>query len=80
MRWGLLLGNLTLNVLHGVLWFVCFWLMLRFTVGYSLVFAAIFWGVTTIAVLPMLLDQAATIAQARPTGGEPVAVPEPATP
>ena len=60
MSWGLLIGNVLLNTLHFVLWFVCLWLILRFSVGSSVLFAAILWGLTTIALLPMLLEQAAS--------------------
>jgi hypothetical protein len=66
-RWGLLFANLMLNMLHGVLWFVCLWLVLRFTPGYAALFAAILWALVTIALLPMLLDQAAQVAQSRAT-------------
>jgi hypothetical protein len=58
-NWGLLFANLLLNFVHLALWFVCLWLILRFSVGWSALFAAILWGLMTIAVLPMLLDQAA---------------------
>jgi hypothetical protein len=60
VSWALLFGNVLLNVLHFALWFVCLWLILRFSVGSSLLFGAILWGLTTIALLPMLLDQAAS--------------------
>ena len=60
MSWALLFGNLFLNLLHLVLWFVCLWLILRFSFSSSFLFAAILWGLTTIALLPMLLDQAAS--------------------
>jgi hypothetical protein len=60
MSWALLFGNLFLNLLHLVLWFVCLWLILRFSLGSSMLFAAILCGLTTVALLPMLLDQAAS--------------------
>ena len=58
--WGLLFANLLLNLLHYVFWFVCLWLILRFSLGSSFLFAAILWGLTTVALLPMLLAQAAS--------------------
>jgi hypothetical protein len=58
-NWGLLLANLLLNFVHLALWFVCLWVILRFSLGSSVLFAAILWGLMTVAILPMLLDQAA---------------------
>jgi hypothetical protein len=60
MSWGLLMGNLFLNLFHFALWFVCLWLILRFSLSSSFLFAAILWGLMTVALLPMLLDQAAS--------------------
>ena len=60
MSWALLFGNLLLNTLHFALWFVCLWLILRFSMSSSVLFAAILWGLVTVALLPMLLDQAAS--------------------
>jgi hypothetical protein len=57
-RTGLFLGNLFLNFLHLALWFVAFGLVLRFQWGHALLLAIILWLVTTLAILPMLLDQA----------------------
>jgi hypothetical protein len=59
-RTGLFLGNLFLNFLHLALWFVAFGLVLRFQWGHALLLAIILWLVTTLAILPMLLDQAGT--------------------
>lgn len=68
-RWLSFLGNSFLNVLHGVLWFVCFWLLLRYQWDHSLGFAFVLWLLTTLIVLPMVLDPAANLARerARPT-------------
>jgi hypothetical protein len=60
MSWMLLFGNLFLNLFHFALWLVCLWLILRFSLSSSFLFAAILWGLTTLALLPMLLDQAAS--------------------
>jgi hypothetical protein len=64
-RWGRIFANLGLNLLHGVLWFVCLWLLLQFRFNDALGFAFVLVLVATIAVLPMLLDQAAEVARAR---------------
>jgi hypothetical protein len=60
MSWALIFGNLLLNGLHFALWFVCLWLILRFSMSSSVLFAAILWGLVTVALLPMLLEQAAS--------------------
>jgi hypothetical protein len=57
-RWGRFLGNLFLNFTHLGLWFVAFGLVLRFQWGHALLLAIILWLVMTLAILPMLLDQA----------------------
>lgn len=57
-RTGLFLGNLVLNFAHLGLWFVAFGLVLRFQWGHALLLAIIMWLVMTLAILPMLLDQA----------------------
>jgi hypothetical protein len=58
-RTGLFLGNLVLNLTHFGLWFVAFGLVLRFQWTHALLLAIILWLVMTLAILPMLLDQAA---------------------
>jgi hypothetical protein len=58
-RTSLFLGNLLLNFTHLGLWFVAFGLVLRFQWGHALLLAIILWLVMTLAILPMLLDQAA---------------------
>lgn len=57
-RWGRFLGNLFLNFFHLVLWFICFWLVLRFQWGHALGLALVGWLITTLAILPLLLEQA----------------------
>ena len=66
-QWGRFLANLSLNLIHGVLWFVCLWLILRYQWDHSLGFALILWLVMTVGMLPMLLDESA---KARPVGEE----------
>ena len=46
-RWGRLLANLFLNVLHGAIWFVCMWLLLQFRFNDALGFAMVLWLVAT---------------------------------
>jgi len=57
-RGGLFLANLFLNFTHLGLWFVAFGLVLRFQWSHALLLAIILWLVMTLAILPMLLDQA----------------------
>lgn len=71
-RWGRFLMNLLLNFFHLGLWFVCLWLLLRFQWAHALGLAVVLWLVLTLAVLPMLLTQAAQVAQEqRGAGGGP---------
>ncbi len=53
-RYGLLLGNLALNLLHLLAWFACFWLLLRFQWSHALGLAVIFWLVFAVLVWPVL--------------------------
>lgn len=62
-RWGRFLGNLFLNFLHLGLWFAVLWLLLRFQWTHALGFAIVAWLVITLAILPMMLEQAAVQAQ-----------------
>jgi hypothetical protein len=68
-RLGRFLLNLFLNLLHLGLWFVCLWLILRFQWGHALGLAFVLWLVTTLAVLPMVLSEAADRGRALPTSG-----------
>jgi hypothetical protein len=55
-------ANWLLNIAHGLCWFACFWLLLRFQWPHALLLAAALWLVMTIGVLPMMLDAAARAA------------------
>lgn len=59
-RWGRFLATILLNVAHLALWFVCFWLLLRYQLGHALGFAVVSWLVITLAILPMVLTEAGT--------------------
>src|SRR5262245_35000261 len=58
-RWGRFFGALFLNFVHLSLWFACLWLLLRFQWGHALGFALALWFILTLAILPMLFEQAA---------------------
>ena len=64
-RWGRLLGNLTLNLVHGVFWFVCIWLLLQFRFNDALGFTFVLWLATTALLGPVLLDRAAATVEKR---------------
>jgi hypothetical protein len=64
-RYGTFFTNLALNGLHLVLWFLCFWLLLRFQWTHALGLAAVFWLVTTLSLLWYLLPLAGAAAAAR---------------
>lgn len=55
-RKGLFFGNILLNLFHLGLWFICFWLILRFQWSHALGLAIVFWTIMTILVVPMVLD------------------------
>lgn len=57
-RWSSFFGNLGLNLLHFLLWFLCLWLLLRFQWSHAFGLAAAFWVLMTVLVLPSLLDKA----------------------
>jgi hypothetical protein len=61
-RWGLIFGNIALNFMHFALWFVCLWLLLRYTWPQSLGLAVVFWLLLTVPLLPMLFGQAEEMA------------------
>ncbi|MFO0970032.1 MAG: hypothetical protein U0793_31150 [Gemmataceae bacterium] len=61
-RWSRFLANMFLNFLHLTLWFACFWLLLRFQWSHALGLAVAAWLIVTLALLPMLLDNAAQVA------------------
>jgi hypothetical protein len=68
-RWGRFLANMALNLLHAVLWFVCFWLLLQFRFNDALGFALVITLISTVVLLPMLLDRAAEVARQRNAAG-----------
>src|SRR5262249_27007254 len=74
-RWGRFLFNLFLNFVHFALWFVCLWLLLRFQWSPALGRAVVMWLVMTVAILPMVLDQAGASGQKRPTTAASLPVP-----
>lgn len=57
-RWGRFWGNLFLNFFHLALWFICFWLVLRFHPAHALMLSLVSWLIMTLAVLPLILEQA----------------------
>jgi len=65
-RAGHVLANLFFNVMHGTLWFACLWLLIRFQWSHALGLAICLWLLFTLAILPMMLDYAARVAQSRP--------------
>ena len=62
-----------INARHFLLWFVAFWLVLRFSWGHALGFAAVFGLVAILVLLPMLFDKnrarASETTDARPVLG-----------
>jgi hypothetical protein len=64
-QYGWLLGNLLLNFLHLVVWFLGLWLLLRYQWPHALGLAVVFWAVTTLFVLPMVLGFAERVAHER---------------
>ena len=66
-RWGVFLACGFLNSFHLAMWFVCFWLLLRFQWSHALGFAVIFWLISTVLIVPTLLDKVETVAKASGT-------------
>jgi hypothetical protein len=64
-RFGLLVGNIVLNLLHLGVWFACFWLLLRFQWPHALGLAVVFWALMMFAVFPPLLFQTKQAVKAR---------------
>jgi hypothetical protein len=48
---------IVLNVLHLVVWFACFWPLLKFNVGHAVALAFPFFAGMTILVMPLLFEQ-----------------------
>lgn len=63
--YGRLFWNLVFNVCHGIAWFACLWLLLRFQPSHALGLAAVIWLLVTLAILPMLLSYSAHVANLR---------------
>ncbi len=64
-HWGRFLLNLFLNLLHFAAWFICLWLVLRFTLAHAFGLGLVLWLVMTLAILPLVLEQAAAVGQQR---------------
>lgn len=60
------LANLFFNGMHLFLWFLALWLLVRFQWSHALLIGIGAWLVVTLAFLPMMLNVAAQVAQARP--------------
>ena len=63
-RWGVFLACGFLNSFHLAMWFVCFWLLLRFQWSHALGLAVIFWLISTVLIVPTLLAKVETVAKA----------------
>jgi hypothetical protein len=64
-RWGLLLGNMLLNLFHFALWFACAWLLLRFQWTHALGLALVFWLIMTFTVVELLMKRVEEVKQQR---------------
>jgi hypothetical protein len=62
-RTGRFLANLFLNFGFFVVLFVGLWLVLHYEMGHALGLSFVVWLVFTLALLPMLLNNAAEVAQ-----------------
>ncbi|HEY1376969.1 MAG TPA: hypothetical protein VGF55_09250 [Gemmataceae bacterium] len=56
-RYGLLFGNLLLNLAHLVVWFLCLWLLLEFQWPHALGLAAALWVAFALLVWPVVREQ-----------------------
>mgnify|MGYP001593542327 CR=1 FL=1 len=65
-RTGRFLANLFFNFMHLALWFVGLWLLARFQWSHALGLGFCMWLLFTLAVLPMMLEYAARVAQSQP--------------
>jgi hypothetical protein len=52
-RTGVVAANLLLNLVHGIVWFLCLWLLLRFQWGHALGLAFVGWLVLTFFLPPL---------------------------
>jgi len=66
-RTGRLLANLFFNFTHLALWFVGLWLLARFQWSHALGLGFCMWLLFTLAILPMMLEFAARVAQTQST-------------
>lgn len=51
-----IVGTLTLNLLHYLLWLAIFWPLLRYGLGMALGLATSFWLLMTLFILPLIFD------------------------
>jgi hypothetical protein len=65
-RYGLLVGNVLLNLAHLLVWFLAFWLLLQFQWPHALGLAAIFWLAFGLTVWPVVQDRVKRATQAAP--------------
>jgi hypothetical protein len=56
---GRLVWNLSLNIIHLLVWYLGLWLILRFQNLHALGLAIVMWLIMTLAILPMVLSSAA---------------------
>ena len=68
---GAIILALFINLLHFVVWFIVFWLILQFTRGHAFVLMTVFALVTMLAVMPLLFDKNR---ERKSAGDEPKAV------
>jgi hypothetical protein len=69
-RRGSVVLSLLLNFLHLGVWFACLWLLLRFQWPHALGLAVAFWAVTTLFVVPMVLNRTEAVAAQRATAAK----------
>jgi hypothetical protein len=65
-RSGKLIGNLFINLVHFGLCFAVMWPLLRFQWAHALGFAFVCWLVTTLALVPFLVDKSRSAAEKKP--------------
>ena len=59
-----------LNLVHGAIWFACFWPLLRFSLGQAVVLALACWLTMTLVVMPPVLTQARNVAREKARAAE----------
>lgn len=62
---GWMFGYAVLNVLHFAVWLGALWLLMRFSLGQSIVLSIAAWFTMTLVVMPLLLRQAQTVYERR---------------